>query len=142
MVRRPPRSTRTDTLCPDTTLFRSPAAHAHAAPESRSRARGRDQLSVQYPNVIPAKAGTYLPRQAAQHVRRDSGRWSELGPRFRGDDVNRVPTSRRNSPQLPEAPAQHRFLRVESILRLAPAQIGRASCRERVWKFVSISVVS
>src|SRR3546814_1801914 len=24
MIRRPPRSTRTDTLCPDTTLFRSP----------------------------------------------------------------------------------------------------------------------
>src|SRR3546814_11175020 len=24
MMRRPPRSTRTDTLCPDTTLFRSP----------------------------------------------------------------------------------------------------------------------
>src|SRR3546814_6015684 len=55
----------------------APAAHAHAAPESRSRARGRDQLSVQYPNVIPAKAGTHLPRQAAQHVRRDSGRRSE-----------------------------------------------------------------
>src|SRR3546814_18408699 len=27
MVRRPPRSTRTDTLCPYTTLFRSPAFH-------------------------------------------------------------------------------------------------------------------
>src|SRR3546814_14722575 len=26
MIRRPPRSTRTDTLFPDTTLFRSPAA--------------------------------------------------------------------------------------------------------------------
>src|SRR3546814_3495688 len=27
MIRRPPRSTRTDTLCPYTTLFRSPAPH-------------------------------------------------------------------------------------------------------------------
>src|SRR3546814_10245891 len=28
MIRRPPRSTRTDTLCPYTTLFRSPVASA------------------------------------------------------------------------------------------------------------------
>src|SRR3546814_2404382 len=32
MIRRPPRSTRTDTLFPYTTLFRSPAAIAEAAP--------------------------------------------------------------------------------------------------------------
>src|SRR3546814_4822439 len=46
MIRRPPRSTRTDTLFPYTTLFRS----AHAAPTSRPgnaetalrRARARD----------------------------------------------------------------------------------------------------
>src|SRR3546814_6867104 len=31
MIRRPPRSTRTDTLFPYTTLFRSPAVHALAA---------------------------------------------------------------------------------------------------------------
>src|SRR3546814_1418262 len=29
MIRRPPRSTRTDTLCPYTTLFRSDLAHRH-----------------------------------------------------------------------------------------------------------------
>src|SRR3546814_4417953 len=29
MIRRPPRSTRTDTLCPYTTLFRSPASFAN-----------------------------------------------------------------------------------------------------------------
>src|SRR3546814_16014281 len=29
MIRRPPRSTRTDTLFPDTTLFRSPGPFAH-----------------------------------------------------------------------------------------------------------------
>src|SRR3546814_4766934 len=31
MIRRPPRSTRTDTLFPYTTLFRSPSSHARAA---------------------------------------------------------------------------------------------------------------
>src|SRR3546814_15099906 len=38
MIRRPPRSTRTDTLLPYTTLFRS----EHALGGAHSRARGRD----------------------------------------------------------------------------------------------------
>src|SRR3546814_16244352 len=33
MIRPPPRSTRTDTLFPDTTLFRSAAARANQSPE-------------------------------------------------------------------------------------------------------------
>src|SRR3546814_6792048 len=37
MIRRPPRSTRTDTLFPYTTLFRSPAARAAAASSSAKR---------------------------------------------------------------------------------------------------------
>src|SRR3546814_14191288 len=40
MMRRPPRSTRTDTLCPYTTLFRSAAASLER-PELDSRARSR-----------------------------------------------------------------------------------------------------
>src|SRR3546814_12722680 len=40
MVRRPPRSTRTDTLCPDPTLFRSRQLGAGAQPAQRvARAR-------------------------------------------------------------------------------------------------------
>src|SRR3546814_19446466 len=46
MIRRPPRSTRTDTLFPYTTLFRSraPGAHAerHGADAARPGARGAD----------------------------------------------------------------------------------------------------
>src|SRR3546814_5148754 len=38
MKRRPPRSTRTDTLFPYTTLFRSPAAEAKAAPAKKEAA--------------------------------------------------------------------------------------------------------
>src|SRR6056297_3885902 len=38
MIRRPPRSTRTDTLFPYTTLFRSPAPRAPPRPACRSRA--------------------------------------------------------------------------------------------------------
>src|SRR3546814_7664763 len=35
MIRRPPRSTRTDTLFPYTTLFRSPARHRPSPPAGR-----------------------------------------------------------------------------------------------------------
>src|SRR3546814_9121350 len=44
MIRRPPRSTRTDTLFPYTTLFRSPRAcrQDHDRGESRDRGRGSD----------------------------------------------------------------------------------------------------
>src|SRR3546814_9087382 len=37
MIRRPPRSTRTDTLFPYTTLFRSPAPSGVSAPRARDR---------------------------------------------------------------------------------------------------------
>src|SRR3546814_11366095 len=37
MIRRPPRSTRTDTLFPYTTLFRSPVRRADPAEECRER---------------------------------------------------------------------------------------------------------
>src|SRR3546814_5669451 len=48
MIRRPPRSTRTDTLFPYTTLFRSlqPALHHLSAHIRRSRARGRHELGA------------------------------------------------------------------------------------------------
>src|SRR3546814_18648702 len=69
MIRRPPRSTRTDTLFPYTTLFRSKdarrisgradqegARHAHGRPGGRSRPpRGADRLS-QGRNQVTRKA--------------------------------------------------------------------------------------
>src|SRR3546814_3542116 len=38
MIRRPPRSTRTDTLFPYTTLFRSDGVRSHQRPGARTRA--------------------------------------------------------------------------------------------------------
>src|SRR3546814_1622820 len=52
MIRRPPRSTRTDTLFPYTTLFRSPERHHHgrgrrgAGPGAAGRPRGRPAVSA------------------------------------------------------------------------------------------------
>src|SRR3546814_1432487 len=47
MIRRPPRSTRTDTLFPYTTLFRSPRQSQRAACESRQR---RQQWNLLHPD--------------------------------------------------------------------------------------------
>src|SRR3546814_5403763 len=41
MIRRPPRSTRTDTLFPDTTLFRSDRDRSRSAPAESPRRRRR-----------------------------------------------------------------------------------------------------
>src|SRR3546814_2224105 len=67
MIRRPPRSTRTDTLFPYTTLFRSPAGNGRAGLQRtrrhgcrRSRARGHDR------------------RAARRHARRSEEHTSEL----------------------------------------------------------------
>src|SRR3546814_3354590 len=43
MIRRPPRSTRTDTLFPYTTLFRSAARQRHAARQRMARRAEPDQ---------------------------------------------------------------------------------------------------
>src|SRR3546814_8982795 len=41
MIRRPPRSTRTDTLCPSTTLFRSaPRWHSRTSGENQALSQG------------------------------------------------------------------------------------------------------
>src|SRR3546814_5677010 len=49
MIRRPPRSTRTDTLFPDTTLFRSDDFDHH--PQPLDRARGAARHARQAPRV-------------------------------------------------------------------------------------------
>src|SRR3546814_14108767 len=75
MIRRPPRSTRTDTLFPYTTLFRSVATHAHRvtsdvralSPPSAGRMRlceaaeGRYALrSVTHCQAVGSRAGKML----------------------------------------------------------------------------------
>src|SRR3546814_3228687 len=46
MIRRPPRSTRTDTLCPDTTLFRSLEGK-----EATTHWIARDEFARRFPNT-------------------------------------------------------------------------------------------
>src|SRR3546814_8052906 len=46
MIRLPPRSTRTDTLCPYTTLFRSVAEHEQVGGDRVAQQPGRDPVGV------------------------------------------------------------------------------------------------
>src|SRR3546814_11977726 len=105
MIRRPPRSTRTDTLFPYTTLFRSdlgePVAEHFEADEDESLIAQRR----------PDRTAEFL-------LARRQGRLHRL----RADMQVRPRLSRRRD-------AQHRSGR----LAAAPAAaIGSASCRERV----------
>src|SRR3546814_16905042 len=57
MIRRPPRSTRTDTLFPYTTLFRSgpsPSRRGHAQYQSANWAGGRAVIGMQHYLVVSA----------------------------------------------------------------------------------------
>src|SRR3546814_16813154 len=109
MIRRPPRSTRTDTLFPYTTLFRSVAAAAKAFPAWRdSSPEARGAVLTAMANVIIANAD-----ELADLLIQETGR--------------------------PMALAQFEILHIAvgylnhyAELRLETEQIGRASCRERV----------
>src|SRR3546814_15064230 len=55
MIRRPPRSTRTDTLFPYTTLFRSSAVIAEGEVNQLTAQRKIDTSEEQYLDIIGAK---------------------------------------------------------------------------------------
>src|SRR3546814_18515947 len=115
MERRPPRSTRTDTLLPYTTLFRSRehgVAHTRRRPRRRGLgAAGADGLPGRpHSSRWPAGAVERHHAEPAARCRRrgaGAGRAAAARPRARGLD-----------------------------------QTGRASCRARGCKYVVISVVA
>src|SRR3546814_15725500 len=116
MIRRPPRSTRTDTLFPYTTLFRS---HSPAGISARAGPR----LQSDQPLVLRARGWLAArgDRRGPQYV------WREAQLRAR---IRRRPTC-----------VWRDEGETKMLSRLA-IQIGRASCRERVCPYVSISVVA
>src|SRR3546814_3252077 len=59
MIRRQPRSTRTDTLFPDTTLFRSALATANAAAEHRALVIGLVSAWVPIGQLLAALLGPF-----------------------------------------------------------------------------------
>src|SRR3546814_18881040 len=118
MIRRPPRSTRTDTLFPYTTLFRSVdwiALSFVQRPEDVAEARkligGRASLlaKIEKPSALDRLEEIFELADAVMVARGDLG--VELPPE-----------------QVP--PLQKR------IVQTARRKIGRASCRERVCQYV------
>src|SRR3546814_4919846 len=76
MLRRPPRSTRTDTLFPYTTLFRSRARHPPRQPRRR-RLRAREPAAPWHRREIRSPRCFPGDRQAPRAERRRAGRSEE-----------------------------------------------------------------
>src|SRR3546814_19690523 len=110
MIRRPPRSTRTDTLFPYTTLFRSSIAVGHAAQDLDSDL----ELAVVCPAARDVERVLEIPGLLQHSIEARRERFI-IGDRF--EEI------------LGKAVVQQ--MRVMT----APA-IGRASCRERVCQYV------
>src|SRR3546814_16887396 len=117
MIRRPPRSTRTDTLFPYTTLFRSHAEIGGEAPQRIGEGRGPVLLD---PEMRAPRKG----------IARD-GQRREPSPAPGRDREERD---------------QHDQARPDIMKRprrgLAVLEIGRASCRERVCTYLLHPVVA
>src|SRR3546814_15737693 len=105
MIRRPPRSTRTDTLFPYTTLFRSNSSFVHQLSDPDVSA---EQLAVDPRSVVSA---------AAPRIATGLGLFDPVRRNSRGYDLG--------EPGVPEA-----------LVAAIGAEIGRASCRERVCQYV------
>src|SRR3546814_2598240 len=76
MLRRPPRSTRTDTLFPYTTLFRSPLDRS-SNPRTSAMSRLLSRLRISLIAVVAA-CGTTVPAHAQSWAERSEEHTSEL----------------------------------------------------------------
>src|SRR3546814_11857958 len=115
MIRRPPRSTRTDPLLPYTTLFRSGAAADEIA-DPRPWAELLRQVTTFHPEF------SYLPRKfkfafTAAPGDRAAIRWHDVGLRLVRNDAGE------DGFEVYAGGGMGR-------------KIGRASCRERVCQYV------
>src|SRR3546814_14968574 len=121
MIRRPPRSTRTDTLFPYTTLFRSPGR------ARRARLRGgalvdRSRRAAGSEGVLRGTGS-----QGSRHLRRSERQgFRETGCRRHSHHAAGRSRGSRDRPKGgPRRMGQRRG-----------REIGRASCRERVCQYV------
>src|SRR3546814_12990607 len=126
MIRRPPRSTRTDTLFPYTTLFRSslvPGCFPRIGIKL-SRARG---------------AFVIEPRGDFKSVLSTTGAMEYLSLGGSGDYGYRDRVPGNNLRHVFDDAASHRIRFPAPHAGTVNIEIGRASCRERVWQYVEIS---
>src|SRR3546814_17159992 len=102
MFRQPPRSTRTDTLLPYTTLFRS---------------KERSHMTHNHPTAAEGLTPAYL-----------NGLLAETLPEARVETVNVIDAKTYGEQMVSTAG--------RVIIDVTYAEIGRASCRERVCQYV------
>src|SRR3546814_16853555 len=123
MLRRPPRSTRTDTLFPYTTLFRSHAAILLVGQDRRALQRRAQDLAVDADLTVGADRDHRLVvREAAVDQLAGEGDIVALDP---------------------DVVAAHLQLQgAVAALEQALQQIGRATCRERVCQECEVLVVA
>src|SRR3546814_17652334 len=118
MIRRPPRSTRTDTLFPYTTLFRSNLHGVEYIGKRDALLLGLDavdlHVQLRYVDLVAGKGRAEL--------RRFTG--------FGQERLGRLAQSR-----IAQGIAVF-DLHFETAHRTQPHEIGRASCRERVCQYV------
>src|SRR3546814_17251158 len=130
MLRRPPRSTRTDTLFPYTTLFRSLSVRIPVAIQGGEARRGQgfvDGCPAFYPGIA---------------FRGASGEGRKFGREVRIDQAG---ITRPRTVMQKAAYDFDALFAQQPKQRIRPTkvefEIGRASCRDRVCKYVYISVV-
>src|SRR3546814_19950253 len=127
MIRRPPRSTRTDTLFPYTTLFRSPEYllrinRANGPPGAKTRVHSHAGSEAFY--VLTGRLG----QKTAEGVA-----YAEPGQSMNGHDAN--------TPMVVFNAGTSDLDQLVMFVTDAN-KIGRASRRERVGQYVYISVVA
>src|SRR3546814_4161357 len=108
MIRRPPRSTRTDTLFPYTTLFRSDAEEAHAQ---------RTGQAQDHPGHADAPRCRHALDAVGRHEARQDVRLAE---------VTQAPGKRGNDADHASVPPPNQSSRVASNSRTTSTEIGRA----------------
>src|SRR3546814_14949626 len=117
MIRRPTRSTRTDTLCPYTTLFRADEHSKVAAEQIRETVSG--VTSAELPAAL-AGAAAALPL-LGEHAETVAVAIAEHLPKIPANSLSES--------------AYHDLLGALPDSHHNGVQIGRASCRERVCKY-------
>src|SRR3546814_11836718 len=130
MIRRPPRSTRTDTLFPYTTLFRSPA---------QSRGRNPCPRRRQHPDKVTAQGTTWgHPRRRNMDMQSENRFFDDFAKMVNGI-AGTVAGAGREAEAAMRDRAKEFVGRMDFVSREEfeeVKQIGRASCREGVCEYV------
>src|SRR3546814_15888074 len=139
MIRRPPRSTRTDTLFPYTTLFRSTRR-----PQAGESFRF-DPVHMPRRNTPPRSRGSWSDRlgNPEKYLKRNAGllRFARNDSMFRATSEQRVGLGGadeivfREPTDIVGRKAHHTAVVVHAQMGVV-IQIGRAACRERGCQYV------